>query len=390
MTPEDKLTKAKMDLILDHPFFASLMLRLKPVEISDENVCKTMATNSVYLRYNPEFLKLLSPEDIVGVLCHEVMHIVLMHPFRRGNREMNRWQAACDYAINSILAQDRSIKMPGNLLYNRDYDNLSAEQIYDLLPEMPNMSSQSQSEALVSGNIGDTDDYSPEDKEGDSDSENGESKDTNTEHQEQDWKMAIASAANSARMAGKLPAGMDRLINNILNQKLPWQEILARFITENAKDDYSFKMPNKRFAYTGLYLPTLQNPKLGTIAVIIDTSGSIDNVLLDEFASELRAILALCPGTEVEVVYVDHEVAGHERLTSEDLKFNPKGGGGTCFRPGFKYLDEADIDPVCTLYFTDGYCSSFPQEPGHPVLWIISRKGMSDRFSPPFGEVIGM
>ena len=145
------------------------------------------------------------------------------------------------------------------------------------------------------------------------------------------------------------------------------------------------KYPNKRFLHTGLYLPSLNVPTLGTIVVIIDTSGSISQKELDVFAAELHAVLLIYPGTEIKVIYVDAAVANVEDLSINDFNLHAKGGGGTDFKPGFEYIEKEGIMPSCALYFTDGYCNSFPEEPDFPTLWLLTDKA---NFTPPFGEVI--
>ena len=120
--------------------------------------------------------------------------------------------------------------------------------------------------------------------------------------------------------------------------------------------------------------------------MIIDTSGSIDQKELDMFAAELRSILTSYPETTIEVIYVDSKVAATQTVDVNNLDLKAKGGGGTDFRPGYKYIEDNDINPVCVLYFTDGYCWSFPEkEPDYPTLWLISS---TCKFNPPFGEVI--
>ena len=103
------------------------------------------------------------------------------------------------------------------------------------------------------------------------------------------------------------------------------------------------------------------------------------------FAAELHAVLLIYPGTEIKVIYVDAAVANVEDLSINDFNLHAKGGGGTDFKPGFEYIEKEGIMPSCALYFTDGYCNSFPEEPDFPTLWLLTDKA---NFTPPFGEVI--
>ncbi len=146
-------------------------------------------------------------------------------------------------------------------------------------------------------------------------------------------------------------------------------------------------MPNRRFIHQGLYLPELKNPELGLIALLVDTSGSISQQDLNEFASEMHGILTAYK-TELMVIYVDAAVQGVEFIASDDTEVNLelKGGGGTDYRPGYDWLHEQGHMPTAAVYLTDGYCNSFPDEPDFPTLWALTQK--SDYFKPAFGEIL--
>ena len=364
---EKKLTKARAGLVLSSPFFASIALHMKLKEDAEH---PTAYTDSVIIGYNPTFIDKLSNAEIKGVICHEVMHIAMLHPFRRNSRDHFRWNVACDYAINSIV-KEAGFTLPEGALLEDKFKDLEAEVIYSMLPQDYQLP---QNAAL----IGDVRDYKPDDNDPNS---------PTPQQQQQEWKITLTGAAAVAKAQGKLPSGLDRMIQVILQPKLPWREILSRFITENARNDYSWTQPNKRYLYSGLYLPALNVPTLGTIAVIIDTSGSISQKELDTFASELQSILSIYPGTEIKVIYVDTKVAHTEIMDIYDFQLHARGGGGTDFRPGFEYIDQEQIMPACAIYFTDGWCSSFPEAPDYPTLWVVTDR---QTFDPPFGEVINI
>ena len=362
-----KLTKARAGLVLSAPFFASLALQLK---LKEDNNCQTAYTDSVVLGYNPEFIDKLSNVELKAVICHEVLHIAMLHPFRRNSRDPFMWNVACDYAINQIV-KEAGFNLPEGALIDDKYKGLEAEVIYSQLPKQLQLPSNSVM-------IGDVKDYK-QDK--------GDANSNTPSQQEQNWKITLTSAATISKAQGKLPAGLDRMIQEILQPKLPWREILSRFITENAKNDYTWTQPNKRYLYSGLYLPGLNVPTLGTIAVIIDTSGSISQKELDIFASELLSILTIYPGTEIKVIYVDTKVSATEMIDIYDFQLHAKGGGGTDFKPGFEYIEKEALMPSCVIYFTDGWCSSFPKDPDYPTLWVSTDR---TNFKPSFGEVIFM
>ncbi len=364
-TTKRKLTKARAGLVLSSPFFASVALQLKLIE---DQECATAYTDSVVLGYNPEFVDKLSNAELKGVICHEVLHIAMLHPFRRDNRDAMRWNVACDYAIN-LIVRDSGFILPEGALLDDRYKGMEAEIIYNRLPKQL---------ATEKNMIGEVRDYKKDKSD----------KNSNTKkQQEQNWKITLSGAASIAKAQGKLPAGLDRMIQEILQPKLPWREILSRFITENAKNDFTWTQPNKRYLYSGLYLPSLNTPTLGTIVVIVDTSGSVSQKELDTFASELHSILNIYPETEIKVIYVDTKVAATETIDIYDFKLHAKGGGGTDYKPGFEYIEQDTDMPSCVIYFTDGWCDSFPERPDHPTLWVSTDKA---HFKPPFGEVIYM
>jgi predicted metal-dependent peptidase len=124
-----RIQKARTALLLDHPFFGSLLFRLKGRE---SRSIATMATDGVSLYYNPEFVDTLNSATLSGVLAHEVLHPGLHHHARRNGRDPRRWNEACDYAINPLLL-DAGLSLPDGVLVDSRFREMSAEQIYNLL-----------------------------------------------------------------------------------------------------------------------------------------------------------------------------------------------------------------------------------------------------------------
>src|SRR4051794_24913236 len=124
-----RIQKARTALVLDPPFFGSLLFRLKEQE---SRSVKTMATDGITLYYNPEFVDTLTAATLAGVLAHEVLHPALHHHVRRSGRDTKRWNVACDYAINPLLV-DAGLSLPEGVLLDNRFRGMSAEQIYNLL-----------------------------------------------------------------------------------------------------------------------------------------------------------------------------------------------------------------------------------------------------------------
>jgi predicted metal-dependent peptidase len=165
-----------------------------------------------------------------------------------------------------------------------------------------------------------------------------------------------------------------------------WRELLRRSWSETIPADYSWTRPNRRHIWTGLYLPGVISDGVGEIAIAVDCSGSVNARQLGLFEAEIRSILAGQQPRLVHVLYFDTEVQKYETFQAgQPVKLTPVGGGGTDFRPCFKWLEERGIQPQTLVLLTD-LCGRFPDEvPPYPVLWAST-----DTLQAPFGQVIPM
>lgn len=360
----DKITKAKVQLILGHPFFATLALKM---QYQEDCAIPTANIDGKTIRYNPQFIENLSMDETKGVLAHEVSHVALLHHTRRQGRDPRKWNEACDYAINPILL-DSGFVLPKGHLFNQAFVGKSAEEIYNLLPP----SQDGDKGGDDTGGCGSVSDAPAQ---------------TQSELQEieAEAKQMVAQAAMIAKKQGKLPAQFEELIEELLQPSVSWREVLAAFLTEIAKNDYTWTKPSKRFLSQGLYLPSLESKETGEFILVVDTSASVDNEQLKQFGGEMQAILSDFQ-KGFTILYVDTKVAHVQEVEpDEDLKLNAKGRGGTDFRPPFRWVEENGVEPAALIYLTDMECNSFPDEPDYPVLWAkYGDRGVD----PPFGELI--
>jgi len=390
-----KVVKARAALILEQAFFGSLALKLKVVI---DWTAPTMWTNGVYMGFNPDFvLNHLTFEQTKGVICHEVMHCACAHMCRRGDRDMRKWNIAGDYAINGIIIPAGFV-LPEDVLHNDAYDGMSAEAIYPLIPDD---GGGGEGKGNDPGGCGEVRDLPPDSTGGSSGDDRSQ---PHTQPQTQatqaqkdeaatDWKISAGVAAKAQKSMGNMPGGLERFIDELVNPKVPWTELLRQFVERAAKNDYTWRMPNRRYLPMGIFLPSLYSEELGIVVVFIDTSGSVSKEELTQFASEISSILEEYK-TEIIVGYCDTRVAGHQVFTQDDLplQLKPKGGGGTNFRPPFEWMKKEGIEPVCFIYLTDMECNSFPDEPPEfPVLWVSTQPLEKSWYGdPPFGELIEM
>lgn len=368
-----QISTARARLILGRDakcaFFATLALRLK---LQVDWMCETMATDGRVLSVNPEFVTGLSPDELLGVLAHEVMHNALGHPFRCGSRDLARWNIACDLAVNPLLL-DAGFSLPSARIVpgERRYDKLprgkSADEYYSLLDEPQSSEDGSTTDPGGCGGVTDPSESSP--------SEN--------ETVSAEWQVAVAQAQQVARSRGELPAGLGRAVEAIQHPPQDWRDILRAFVSACARNDYSWSRPNRRFLWQGLYLPGLHSEELGEVVIAIDTSGSIGERELGLFAAEVNAVLSAFDCTAT-VLYHDTDIQTVQTWRSGDgpLTLDPIGGGGTSHRCVFDWLDRQDSVPVCVICLTD-LETRFPERsPVVPVLWAVVG---DSKESPPFG-----
>jgi predicted metal-dependent peptidase len=363
----DQVTKAVAAIVLEDPFYGYLLLRQEIVQ--DPNI-PTAGTNGFRLRYNPKWLRQWSLSQIKGLLKHEVMHVAHMHHIRRDRREPNKWNKAGDYAINGILKQ-AGVSLPDNGLFSDAWKDFSTEHIYNLIPDDdPNDS------IFQVWNFGAIEDAP------------GADDPAQREVLEQDMRQDVLQAINAAKIMGKLPAGLERLIESIRESKMPWRQILARFFRATAKGDYTWMKPNRRWLANDLYFPSLHSDALGPLAIAIDTSGSIAAEELESFFGCVNGILKQTRPEMIHIIYCDADVGNVQLFKPQEYpisakKFKPSGGGGTDFRPPFDYVEEKKLHPCALLYLTD-MMGTFPDKsPRYPVIWCAT----TDR-KAPWGKTI--
>jgi len=345
---KERVGNSRARLLLQQPFYGVL---LSMMDFIPEGALPTMATDGAKVYYNPQFVMDLTEDEVYGVLLHEISHCIYMHctPKRRLNRAHQRWNVACDYAIN-LEIKDMGYALPGNLLLDNKYRDQNAEQIYDTLPE------DCSKFTTLDMHIENSDETSWDDME--------------------DKIITAYEMTKNFKGKGNTPAGLKRWIDKLRKNKVKWERIFHRYVGQAlSKDDYSFVRVNKRFIGQGMYLPDMRSNIIGSVVIAIDTSGSISRPCLEQFAAEISKISYLV--SEVTCMTCDSEV--HEVLKIHSFsnwlnKLHFKGGGGTDFRPVFDKIKEMGIQPELVIYLTDLY-GQFPEKrPNYPVLWCVTNQ----------------
>ena len=230
MELDRRLSKAKTALILDHPFFGNLAMNM-PQIITD--AVPTAATNGKHILYNPDFCKGLNNDNLVFLIAHEVMHPALDHITRVGERDPERWNYAGDTVINPMLVDEGIGAFIDGGVMDRDLlkqGGGTTDGVYNLLPPQPN----------GGGGYGNEGQGKPFDE-----LQPYEGSPAEVEQLKSEWKVKVAQAAQAAKMMGKLSAGLERFVGDLLQPRVNWRDVMNRFIVKQRNEDRTWSRPRR-------------------------------------------------------------------------------------------------------------------------------------------------
>lgn len=395
---ENKVKRAIVQLMIQMPFFASLLLRAR-VRF-DPNIA-TVATEARDVFCNPKHVIERDKQDLTYDLCEAVMHKVWLHPLRRNGRDLKRWNKACTYAISSFLKQS-GIKLASDALYDSKYDDIqtwTADSIYvDLIKREKNDPDNTPEGHQPGSGFADgspdhllDNKFKPDDGKGSQQAPRDQSQ---MRQLEDEMKQQMAGARQMQKQAGNVPESIDKVVSELLKPKQDWKARLRQFMQAGGKDDVTWRRPNRRLMAHGIYMPIQESEQMPNMALLFDTSGSIyaNEETLKVFMTEIRTIREDLNPKQTTIIQCDAKVAAYNEFAEgEELEFDLKGGGGTRFSPAFDAIVENDIQPEVIVYFTDLYSDDFGPDPGIPVLWAVydNDEKMEDlEKRVPFGDII--
>lgn len=394
---KDKIITARVRLQKENPFFSYLIMGLKIQDRQDvTQTCAVDIRSNFY--YNAEFVNKLNKDEIKSVLAHEVMHVALFHLSRLNGRDIKLWNIATDIAVNSILKQNgfvfSGLLNGGFVPYNnevkianitiKDIDKKVAEEIYNEL--IQKIHEQKQEGKGKGGGEGIEINEKGFDKHIFSD----ESDLTEAEVQkiEKEIKKCLAEASAYAKIQGNSPAGLERFIDDLLENKLNWKEILYKYITREIPVDFTYMKPSKKSQACGFYMPSMRREEIN-ISVAIDTSGSIGKAELTEFLSELVGIAKSFDCLKIHVLFWDTECNNHYTIENGSieaiLNYKIGGGGGTDFSDIYEYLSNEVPNNKALVFFTDGF-ATFPSQEEVKTLWVLNKNSCPDEHIP-YGDI---
>ena len=358
--------RAKVQLMLNRPFYGSLVARLQLRDWDGD----TFATDGLNL-FVPKEHK-FDKTELEFVIAHETLHCAFLHMFRRGTRDPMRWNYACDIVINYMLEQD-GFKRPKDCLYDSNLAKLSTEKVYDKLPEGQQMPKWLQD--LIEGVCG----------QGDEEGGKGSSK-MDPQEIAQRWREALANAVTLGR--GSISAEMKELIDSFIAPKIPWTQVLFRYLQQvKGQQDFTSYPFNRAHIWRGMFLPSLQGETI-EVVVACDTSGSMSQQEISKSLSEVRGLCENYNDYTIYLMFCDAKIHNVFEITSDtEIPDFVVGRGGTSFVPVFEKMHEMELDHLPLIFFTD-LDGEFPKEKKNDTFWVTPNRSRKHSF--PFGERIEM
>ena len=385
-----RLKKVKINL-MRNPKFAlwSGILMVGETKLSTE--IPTACTNGRDDIYGVEFIRGLSDKELGFVILHEGLHKAFRHmttwkKLWKENPQLTN--AACDYVINLIAVDcdpdEQVIAMPrkeGKVygLYDERFRKMHTKQVYDILKKEQKGKGGSGS-GSGSGEGGSGEGFDEHDWEG-----AGELSEKEVKELEAEVDRAIRQGQIAAkRVKGTGAGGSNRELDELLEPKFDWRELLRDFMTNACRtpDTSTWRRPNRRFLHQDIYMPTMQGESMGELVAAVDTSGSVSAREVQIFLSEIASICETVKPEKLHVLYWDgavatpHEVYTVSNLNTLEANTRVIGGGGTSPSVVPPYLDKEKINPECVVMLTDGHIGNDFGEQikkwEFPLLWVIS------------------
>lgn len=371
----------------------------------------TDGINKVYCREYVEEYK--SEAKLRGLILHENLHVALKQIPRHRDLEHDHklLNYAMDFVVNDIIkntegvtgySKEKLVDLPDGALYHPMFHDWAVRKVYNYLrqrkDELDKADEQGQQpkpcpqqNKTSSGDEQETDideALRSMDKEMDG-HKFGEVKELSAEDLKKLEGEIDKALRQGGMLAGRMGATVPRVIGDLLEPKVDWREVLREFIQSamRGKDEYTWRKMSKPYLANDMYIPSMHSETMGELVVAIDTSGSINNEQIAEFASELASICEVCSPDKIRVLWWDTKVHGEQVFVGnyQDIgkMLKPLGGGGTHVGCVSDYMIKNSVNAEVLVIFTDGYVENdIKWEVSAPTMWFVTQNG---RFDPPNG-----
>jgi predicted metal-dependent peptidase len=399
---ERKLKKVKISLMRNPKFALWSGIMMVGKTVLDDNV-PTAMTDGRDEWYGREFVNKLPEKQLGFVVLHENMHKALRHltTWRKLYAEDPKLaNIACDHVINLMIVEsdpnEQFVEFPkywegenkGERMgcYDLKYKGMNAKQVFDILKQQ-----QQDGGNEGGGDEGGDKSFDAHDWDGAKDMSKDEQQEL-----EREIDQAIRQGVIAQQKAiGSASGNMHRELGDLLDPQVDWREVLREFVSAicNNKDTSSWRRVNRRFLGSDTYMPTMIGERVGSLAIGIDTSGSISGKEINRFLSEVKSIAEDVHPEKIDLIYWDSAVAAHETYDEGDManlvsSTKPMGGGGTDPCAMMKYMKEKNISPECIIMLTDGEIYDWGNEWEAPIMWVICNSYRGSSITAPVGKTV--
>ena len=383
---EKALSKAKVAIVMSRAVFLSTIL-FSVYHILDPTV-PTACTDGLTIKYNTKWFMSLDEEERIGLMLHEAWHIAFCHMIRSKDLDHELHNRAADHVINIMLI-DAGYKIPDEGCCDFKYRNWTTKEVYndlmltdpktppDYVPDLRKLGSETPTENQINN---------PKQVQATLTAAQTAAHEKASESKIK--SIVVAAQAQSKAMnekPGNIPGEIARTIDELINPKLDYTDLLSRYMCALAKSDYTWTRPNKNFM-PDFYMPSQQSEGMGHIGFAFDTSGSISKAALKALMSEAQHIIDEFKPEKVTAIDCDKKIHNIHVLDDPtvdlltDVQFS--GGGGTSFVEAIAYFEEDPPDIL--IYFTDLCGRDLEQEPSYPLIWLC----WSNHAPSAYGETI--
>jgi predicted metal-dependent peptidase len=384
------------------------------VDAKTEGMEFTAYTDGINKVYCREYVATYKSESkLRGLVLHENLHVGLKQiPRHRDlSHDHKLLNYAMDFVVNDIIHntggvvgvnKEPLVLLPDGALYNSMFHDWSVRKVYDYLKKRKQeLDEEGDEKGKGSGGNKTSSSGEPQDGETDVDDALRNMGDSMDEHIFTDVQEMSAeelkkmegeidkALRQGGMLAGRMGATVPRVIGELLEPKVDWREVLREFVQSamRGKDEYTWRKMSKPYLANDMYIPSMHSETMGELVVAIDTSGSIGNEQISEFATELASICELCCPEKVRVLWWDTKVHGEQVFENnyQDIAsmLKPLGGGGTHVGCVSDYMIKNSVNAEVLVIFTDGYVEhDIKWEVSAPTMWFVTENG---RFDPPNG-----
>ena len=140
-----RLMLSRMRILCNNGFYGLLLMHM--IYSIDES-CETAATDGRRIFFWLRFLDELGDSELDFIMMHEILHVILQHCLRRGDRNNEQFNIACDIVVNSniLLSENMNLKAITLKKYGESMHlapdgkegyEYTAEQVYGMLSPHP-------------------------------------------------------------------------------------------------------------------------------------------------------------------------------------------------------------------------------------------------------------